>query len=156
MKEVLAVFKALSDETRLRILKLLEGGELCVCDIVAALDTSQPRASFHLAALKEAGLICDRREGRWIHYNMDNSDIFRRFLLVSALERVSGKTVEVDRKRLENFLGSKGDKTGLLDGIDKACCGSTGAGYVASSRSVVEYSDRPVLLTKSKPCKRGN
>jgi ArsR family transcriptional regulator len=107
MKEILGVFKALSDETRLRILKLLEGGELCVCDIVAALGTSQPRASFHLAALKEAGLIRDRKEGRWTHYRLEDSDMFRRFLLLSALERAGGKAVEVDRARLGAFISSK-------------------------------------------------
>ena len=53
MKDLLNVFKALSDETRLRILKLLEHGELCVCDIVAALNTIQPKVSFHLATLKK-------------------------------------------------------------------------------------------------------
>lgn len=107
MKEISSVFKALSDETRLRILKLLEGGELCVCDIVAALETSQPRASFHLAALKEAGLIRDRKDGRWTHYRLEDSDLFRRFLLLSALERVRGKAVEVDRARLDAFVRSK-------------------------------------------------
>lgn len=120
MKEVLGIFKALSDETRLRILKLLEGDELCVCDIVAALDTSQPRASFHLAALKEAGLIRDRKEGRWIHYRIDDSDMFRRFLLVSALERVRGKTVEVDRARLDAFVRSKAQRA---SGCKAACAG---------------------------------
>ncbi|GAB4388698.1 MAG: hypothetical protein Kow0025_09550 [Thermodesulfovibrionales bacterium] len=105
--EVAAVFKALSDETRLRILKLLEGGELCVCDIVAALDTSQPRASFHLAALKEAGLIRDRREGRWTHYRLDGSDAFRRFLLLAVMERAWGGGFEADRRRLGAFLKGK-------------------------------------------------
>ncbi len=57
MQELTAIFKALSDETRLRIIKLLEKGELCVCDIVAALDIIQPKASFHLGVLREAGLI---------------------------------------------------------------------------------------------------
>ena len=63
MKDLLAVFKALSEETRLRIVKLLEGGELCVCDLVAALDMSQPKVSFHLNVLKEAGLVRDRSRG---------------------------------------------------------------------------------------------
>jgi len=54
MQDLLNVFKALSEETRLRIVKLLEHGELCVCDIVAALDMIQPKVSFHLAVLKDA------------------------------------------------------------------------------------------------------
>ena len=56
MNELTSIFKALSDETRLRIIKLLEQGELCVCDITAALNMVQPKVSFHLNALKEAGL----------------------------------------------------------------------------------------------------
>jgi ArsR family transcriptional regulator len=64
MKDLLEIFKTLSDETRRRILKLLEHGELCVCDIVAALDMIQPKVSFHLGVLKDAGLIKDRKQGK--------------------------------------------------------------------------------------------
>lgn len=105
--ELAATFKALSDETRLRILKLLEHGELCVCDIVAALDTSQPKISFHLSTLKEAGFLSDRREGKWIHYRIDDTDMFRRFLVLSVLERLEGKSVEEDQKRMKAFLKTK-------------------------------------------------
>ena len=66
MKEMLADFKAFSDETRLRILTLLEGGERCVCEIVAALQMDQPRISFHLKVLKKAGIVKERKEERWI------------------------------------------------------------------------------------------
>jgi len=76
VKGLLSVFKALSDETRLRIVKLLENGELCVCHIVAAIDMSQPKISFHLKILKEAGLVKDRREGKWMHYRLNESDLF--------------------------------------------------------------------------------
>jgi ArsR family transcriptional regulator len=85
--DLLNVFKALSDKTRIRILKLLEEGELCVCDVVAALEMVQPKVSFHLGVLKEAGLVKDRKQGKWIHYRIDDSDIFRRFLILSVLER---------------------------------------------------------------------
>lgn len=85
MNNLLTIFKALSEEIRLRILKLLEHGELCVCDIVAALNTIQPKVSFYLGVLKDAGLIKDRRQGKWIHYSpldenmrsMKNAIIFR-------------------------------------------------------------------------------
>jgi ArsR family transcriptional regulator, arsenate/arsenite/antimonite-responsive transcriptional repressor len=113
MQETLNIFKALSDEIRLRILKLLEKGELCVCDIVAALDMSQPKISFHLATLKEAGLIKDRKEGRWIHYSLDDSDLFRRFLLLSALEKITGSAVADDKERLGSFLNDKVAKSGV-------------------------------------------
>lgn len=108
MQELLSTFKALSDETRLRILKLLEHGELCVCDIVAALDMSQPKVSFHLNVLKEAGLIRDRKQGKWIHYSIDDTDMFKRFLLFSVFERISDDVMQDNRKRLDEFLKSKG------------------------------------------------
>ena len=103
-------FKALSDETRLRVLKLLEHGELCVCDIVSALDKVQPKISFHLGVLKDAGLIKDRKHGRWICYSIDDSDMFRRFLILSALERIPDEAVEEDRKRLTEFIKKRGGK----------------------------------------------
>ncbi|OIO28295.1 MAG: transcriptional regulator, partial [Nitrospirae bacterium CG1_02_44_142] len=100
MQKLLDTFKALSDETRLRILKLLEHGELCVCDVVAALDMIQPKVSFHLAVLKEAGFIKDRKHGRWIHYRIDDSDMYKRFLLLSVLEKIFEGPVMEDKKRL--------------------------------------------------------
>jgi len=57
MKDVMDVFKSLSDETRLRILKLLENGALCVCEIVASANIVHPKASFHLGTLKRVGLV---------------------------------------------------------------------------------------------------
>jgi ArsR family transcriptional regulator len=107
MKELSTIFKALSDETRLRIIKLLEQGELCVCDIVAALDIIQPKASFHLGVLREAGLLRDRKEGKWIHYSLNESDLFRRMLMVSICEKADGALVAQDRKRLAGFLKTK-------------------------------------------------
>ena len=93
MKELLTIFKALSDETRLRIIKLLEQGELCVCDITAALDMVQPKVSFHLSALKEAGLIKDRKQGKWIHYSLNEADLFKRMLMVSVCEKTDGNLI---------------------------------------------------------------
>jgi len=101
------IFKALSDETRLRIIKLLEHGELCVCDIAAVLESSQPKISFHLSALREAGLITDRREGKWIHYRLTDSDMFKRFLMLSVFERFDAAIAEEDLNRLNSFLSSK-------------------------------------------------
>lgn len=124
MENILNIFKDPSDETRLRILKLLEHGELCVCDIVAALDLIQPKVSFHLGVLKEAELIKDRRQGKWIHYRIDDSDMFRRFLLLSALDRISEESVTVDNKRLTEFLKNKTIKGNVVIlGNKKICCG---------------------------------
>ncbi len=64
-------FHALADETRLRIVDLLRDGERCVCDIQDMLGMSQSRLSFHLKTLKDAELLTDRRQGRWIYYRLN-------------------------------------------------------------------------------------
>jgi len=107
MQRLLLIFKALSEETRLRILKLLENGELCVCDITEALNMTQPNISFHLGMLKEAGLIKDRKEGRWMYYSLNVSDVFIRFLLLGVLERIDNKSVEEDKRRLMSLLSDE-------------------------------------------------
>jgi len=124
MDNLLIIFKALSEEIRLRILKLLEQKELCVCDIVAALDMIQPKVSFHLAVLKEAGLIKDRKQGKWVHYSIDDADMFRRFLLLSTLERIAAEAVKEDKERLKEFLKRKTEKSNIVPLRDrKTCCG---------------------------------
>ena len=62
------LFHALSDETRLSVLEMLRGGERCVCDLQDAVGAAQSRLSFHLKVLKDAGLVTDRKEGRWSYY----------------------------------------------------------------------------------------
>ncbi|MEM3078250.1 MAG: metalloregulator ArsR/SmtB family transcription factor [Nitrososphaerales archaeon] len=69
------IFKALSDPTRLKIIKLLSVRDMCVCEIMVALDMTQPTASHHLNILENAGLVRPRREGKWIFYSLTNSDI---------------------------------------------------------------------------------
>ncbi|HEY0929012.1 MAG TPA: metalloregulator ArsR/SmtB family transcription factor [Gemmatimonas sp.] len=64
------LFHALSDETRLAILHMLTDGERCVCELQAELDAAQSRLSFHLRVLREAGLVTDRKEGRWSYYTI--------------------------------------------------------------------------------------
>jgi len=69
-EETARLFHALSDPTRLRIVELLRHGERCVCDLTEAAAAAQSRLSFHLRVLKDAGLVSDRREGRWIYYEI--------------------------------------------------------------------------------------
>ena len=68
VETTLRLFRALGDETRLRLLAKLHGGEQCVCDLTDELEASQSRLSFHLKTLKDAGLVTDRRDGRWVYY----------------------------------------------------------------------------------------
>jgi ArsR family transcriptional regulator len=70
------IFHALSDETRLRIIDMLGAGERCVCELQDTLDAAQSRLSFHLKVLKDAGMVTDRRDGRWSYYELDR-DAFR-------------------------------------------------------------------------------
>lgn len=124
MNELVTIFKALSDETRLRIVKLLEEGELCVCDITAALEMVQPKVSFHLSVLKEAGIIKDRKDGKWIHYSINEKDFFRRMLILSICERLNSPVTASDKKRLESFLTGKNLEGKLLVLKSKSrCCG---------------------------------
>jgi len=61
-------FQAVAEETRFRIVQLLAAGERCVCELQAELEAGQSRLSFHLKKLKDAGVVSDRRDGRWVHY----------------------------------------------------------------------------------------
>jgi ArsR family transcriptional regulator len=65
------LLKSVADETRLAILTMLHDGEMCVCEIMEALPVSQPAVSHHLRILRQAGLINDRRQGKWIFYSLD-------------------------------------------------------------------------------------
>jgi ArsR family transcriptional regulator len=100
MRELLNIFKALSDETRLKMLKIFGKGEICVCDLVSVLDMSQPKISFHLNVLKGAGLIRDRKQGKWVHYSINDSDMFRRFLVLSVMEKMPDEGVKKELARL--------------------------------------------------------
>ena len=70
LERAVVLFHALSDETRLLALEMLRGGERCVCELQDKIDIAQSRLSFHLKVLKDAGLVQDRKEGRWSYYSI--------------------------------------------------------------------------------------
>ena len=70
LDRAVVLFHALSDSTRLSIIEMLRDGEQCVCDLQDQLDAAQSRLSFHLKVLREAGLVTDRKEGRWSYYRI--------------------------------------------------------------------------------------
>jgi ArsR family transcriptional regulator len=76
-------FHALSDETRLEIVRLLSHGDRCVCELQETLGAAQSRLSFHLRALKDAGLVTDRRDGRWVYYAV-NREALRQIAAFAA------------------------------------------------------------------------
>ena len=70
LRDYESVMKAAADPTRVRILKILEGGEMCVCQVIAILSLGQSTVSKHLFLLRAAGLIKDRRDRKWVHYSL--------------------------------------------------------------------------------------
>lgn len=91
------LFHALSDDTRLEILDHLKEGEQCVCDLTNALKSAQSRLSFHLKVLKEAGLIEDRREGRWIYYSVNREALRELEELVRSLKQAAKSGISASR-----------------------------------------------------------
>jgi ArsR family transcriptional regulator len=90
------LFQALSDPTRLRLLQTLRRGERCVCDLMDATDAAQSRVSFHLRVLKDAGLIVDRRAGRWVHYRIDTDALAEIEGVLDQLEPEALSTARCD------------------------------------------------------------
>jgi ArsR family transcriptional regulator len=122
-----ALFKALADTTRLRILNLLLAGEVCVCDIHDTLGIPQPKASRHLAYLRAAGLVDARKDGQWVHYRLSESHGpvvgVIRDAVVHALGHVDA--VRKDAKRFEKRTGCCVPGTKTRRGL--ACCEATSA-----------------------------
>lgn len=104
MERTAQFFKALSDETRLRIMVLLTHGELCVCDVMEILGEPQSKVSRHLAYLKHSGLTYSRRVGVWMHYS-----------LREPVDRVHGTLVEFLRETLSHLPQFRKDKERLFE-----------------------------------------
>jgi len=115
MQPLARMFKALSEEVRLRIIALLSGGELCVCDLMAVLDLPQSTISRHLSYLKNAGWVDGERRAVWMYYRLNENgglareDLLRSLTALLAEEDIIGK----DLGRLTAYLRTK---------ADNACC----------------------------------
>lgn len=101
------LFKALADQTRLRLINLIGDDEICVCFFVEVLKTNQPKISRHLAYLKRAGVVAARREGKWIHYR-----------LVEPADPHAARIFREVRSWLENDSAMVSDRARLR----KICC----------------------------------
>lgn len=104
------LFKALGDETRLRIVALLSHGELCVCHLEEALGLSQPNVSRHLGLLRMAGVVEHRREGSWIYYRLAPQEDADCQQQLRTLMRSFGKR-SVLRKDLERLVKVRGPQS---------------------------------------------
>lgn len=109
MKDVVRLFKALADETRLRVLKALMHGEFCVCELVDALEVEQSNLSRHLAVLKNAGLVSDRKDGLWVYYTVakDAKALVKR--LLATFGDLDTPRTRLDWERLQQRLQMRVD-----------------------------------------------
>ncbi|ACS80260.1 MULTISPECIES: ArsR/SmtB family transcription factor [Maridesulfovibrio] len=109
MEKIAECLKALSDPTRLRVIRLLERGELCVCDLMEGLDLPQSKVSRHMSFLKNSGWVTGVRRGKWVYYSLAEPEdsIQRRVLEVlrEGLQQVP--QAEEDYKRLCSYLETK-------------------------------------------------
>src|SRR6476620_754693 len=122
LQQMETLFKALADETRLRILGLLLSGEVCVCDIHETLKIPQPKASRHLAYLRRAGLVDTRRSGLWIHYRLGQLADPVMSAIVDAVRHALTHldVVGKDEERLQKRTGCCVPTSGDVKGV--ACC----------------------------------
>ena len=107
MQDILKVFKALSDETRLRIINLLLERECCVCEVMQAMRISQTRASRGLTVLYNAGILKVKRDGLWVLYSINEEGMERYYdclsqLITSAIK--NDELADLDRDRLKTIV----------------------------------------------------
>jgi ArsR family transcriptional regulator, arsenate/arsenite/antimonite-responsive transcriptional repressor len=134
-------FRAFADPTRLRILGLLAGGEICVCNIHECLGISQPMASRHLAYLRKKGLVRTRKDGLWVHYALAPlaEPVMR--VLITAVTHVlcHCDAIVKDRHRLETQTGCRVPAS-TLAGLE--CCARTGAIQMRTAKAVERRRER--------------
>ena len=94
------ILKALSDETRLRIINLLYEQELCVCDIMEMLQITQAKASRHLIYMKNAGLVKDRKQAQWVYYAVQADEKHK---FIDSLVYDNLRSIDLYKKDLENL-----------------------------------------------------
>lgn len=107
VKPISKLFRALGDETRLRVVALLAHGELCVCHLQEALEISQPSMSRHLGVLRSAGVVEARRVGTWVYYRLLEQEDPQRAQQLKTLVKSFGKA-DVLRCDVEKLLKSRG------------------------------------------------
>ena len=115
------LFRALADNTRLRILALLAAGEICVCHIHGALAIPQPMASRHLAYLRRTGLVATRKDGLWVHYRIAvPSDPAMAAVLAATIEALrSRRGISNDRRKLSGLTAIP---MKVLEETVSSCC----------------------------------
>ncbi|MGB3209959.1 MAG: metalloregulator ArsR/SmtB family transcription factor [Desulforhopalus sp.] len=111
LKDYALLLKALGEEARLKMIGLLQDGELCVCDIMKVLDLAQSTTSRHLAYLKNSGWVVARRSGKWMHYRL-HPNIFSDPIQNAVIQQITGlPEVQTLREKLEIYLEKKSKST---------------------------------------------
>lgn len=112
MKEYINIFKALSDNTRLRIMRLLiqAGRDICVCEIVDSLQVSQYNVSRHLKDLKIAGLVKERKDGKWVFYSLTKTIGDFQKLILNTVKSIPEDIFLMDIERLKARLSLREGK----------------------------------------------
>jgi ArsR family transcriptional regulator len=127
VEDIAQIYKALSEQMRLRILMLLTQGELCVCDLMAVLEEPQSKVSRHLAYLKHSGLIQSKRVGTWMHY-----------FVRDPLEELTAAHLEFLKKELSSLGWAKADAVKMREvQAQKLCDNSAGGGPDSQERAAV-------------------
>jgi len=125
--DLVTLFSALADRTRLRLLNLLRCGEVCVCYFVEILEETQPKISRHLAYLRRAGVVSARRDGKWIHYSLARPE-----------DPKAAAVLDATLDAIENEREMKRDRLAL----SKACC-------APKLPPALEHAPRPVLIEQT-------
>jgi ArsR family transcriptional regulator len=125
--DLVTLFAALADPTRLRLLNLMDGREVCVCYFVEILKQGQPKISRHLGYLRKAGIVGARRDGKWMHYRIERPDDARAVSILDAT--------------LQSLKGDK-DMQADLARLGKACC---------EPQRFVTLQGAPIPMTLSQP-----
>ncbi len=89
------IFKALSDETRLKIFEMLTGGELCACKILESFKITQPTLSYHMKALCSSGLVVARRDGAWMRYSINKAKFDEIKLLIESINIKNEQSIDI-------------------------------------------------------------
>ena len=126
MLQATQMFRALADETRLRILNLLHQRELCVCQIVEVLELGQSKVSRHLACLRNAGLVNDRRDATWMYYSLAEPQGPLHEQILECMKRLNQEVpVAAGDARALDGLGSCGDLCPEDSSDGKGICGKS-------------------------------
>jgi ArsR family transcriptional regulator len=140
VEDITQIYKALSEQMRLRMLMLLTQGELCVCDLMAVLEEPQSKVSRHLAYLKHSGLIQGKRVGTWMHY-----------FLRDPLEELAGAHLEFLKKELSRLDWAKADAEKMLEVQAKKLCDDSAGGVPASRVRAAAHKKQATAKQKKKP-----